>query len=97
MNTNGIDIEQLKSDTDKKKYVELGYITEYPDVTILYINHIYTKGSNYLMIKHNGMTVSVIKELNNALMKQGIRIYLHEYCPSCPTQLVMAQPEKYKV
>ncbi len=94
MNTNGIDIEQLKSDTDKKKFVELGYVTEYPDVTILYINHIYTKGSNYLMIKHNGMTVSVIKELNNALMKQGIRIYLHEYCSSCPTQLVMAQPQK---
>lgn len=94
MNTNGIDIEQLKSDTNKKKFVELGYVTEYPDVTILYINHIYTKGSNYLMIKHNGMTVSVIKELNTVLMKQGLKVYLTEYCSSCPTQLVMAQPQK---
>lgn len=94
MTITGVDIEQLKSDIYKKKYVELGYVTEYPDVTILYINHIYTKGSNALMAKHNGLTVSVVKELNAVLMNQGMKAYLTEYCGSCPTQLVMVQPAK---
>lgn len=96
MNINGIDIEQLKSDTDKKKFVDLGYITEYPDVTIVYIQHEYTKGNNYLLIKDNGLITASIKRLNAILQKQGIGIYLHEYCPSSPTQKIVAQPVNYK-
>ena len=97
MNINGIDIQQLKSDTDKTKFVELGYITEYPDVTILYIRHEYTKGSNYLLIKHNGLAKAVVKELTNVLKKVDIRIYTNETAgSSCLTMTIMAQPINYK-
>lgn len=96
MNINGIDIEQLKSDTDKTKFVEIGYVTEYPDVTILYIKHEYTKGSNYLLIKHNGLANAVVKELSNTLKKVGIRIYTNGTAGSCLTTAIMAQPINYK-
>ena len=96
MQINGIDIKGLKQDFKKNKFIELGYITEYPDITIIYINHNYTKGSNYIMIKDNGLADSVIKRLNTVMNKQGIDIFTTEYTSSCITQKLNAQPKGYK-
>ena len=95
---NGIDTDTLKSDTDKKKFVELGYISEYPDVTIIYINSTYSKTSNYILEKSNKMTSAYIKDMDRQFRKEyGIRIYLHELGMSDSiTAKIMAQPDKYK-
>ena len=96
MNINAIDIRGLKKDVENKKFVEFGYITEYPDVTIIYINHNYTKGSNYLMIKDNGLASSVIKKINAIMNKQDIDVFVTEYGTSCLTQKLNAQLKGYK-
>jgi len=96
MQINGINIKGIKQDLEKNKFIDIGYITEYPDVTIIYINHNYTKGSNYLMIKDNGLASSTIKELNKIMNKQDIDIFVTEYGSSCITQKLNAQPKGYK-
>lgn len=76
MNPTGIDIDTLKSDTNSKKFVDLGYITEYPDVTVIYIRHKYTKSNEYLLIKDNGLTKQATAKLNSTLKQHGLKAFL---------------------
>lgn len=98
----GIDIDSIKSDLDKKiKFIEVGYITEYPDVTILYIRHEYSKSNNYTLNKSNKLMSSYLNEINSELKKQGLKAFLSEYSISGGNSIniasVMVQPLGYKI
>lgn len=97
MNSAGIDIDTLKLDADNKKFVNMGYITEYPDVTVIYVRHEYSKSDDYLLIKDSGLTKEVVAKLNSKLKQYGLKAFLEEIGSSSSiTSKLIIQPIGYK-
>lgn len=93
-----LDIKTIKSDTQKKKFIEIGYVTEYPDVTLFYIRHEYSKTNNYNLIKSNKLMDAFIKDLDAKLKSEELRVFLKEYAASEPKMAaVIVQPKNYKI
>jgi len=95
-----IDINQIQSEMKNKKFIEIGYITEYPDTTIFYIKHEYSTTNNYILQNSNKLINSYLKEINNQLKKNKLKVFAKEYSISAgePIKIisVIVQPLNYK-
>ena len=86
-----LDIKWIKDQCEQKFAIDLGYITEYPDVTTFYIESGQTNSSKHILIETTGMGNRILNSLNKELKESGLYVYEHEYCSSCPTIKLMVK------
>lgn len=100
-NIQKIDIAQIQSEIKNKKFIEIGFITEYPDTTIFYIKHEYSTTNNYILQNSNKLIDSYLKEINNQLKKNKLKAFSKQYSISEGEPIkviaVIVQPLNYKV
>ena len=74
LNTN-----QIKSEIPSKKSIEIGYITEYPEITVFYIDAEYSESGKFILNMAHQPMDSYIDKLNEELEKDNLKLSLKEY------------------
>jgi hypothetical protein len=74
LNTN-----KIQSEISSKKSIEIGYVTEYPEITVFFIESEYSETGKFILNLSNQPIDSYINELNGELEKDNLKLSLKEY------------------
>jgi hypothetical protein len=74
LNTN-----KIQSEIPSKKSIEIGYITEYPEITVFYIDAEYSESGKFILNMAHQPIDSYIDKLNEELEKDNLKLSLKEY------------------
>jgi len=89
--SNVIDMSTLKLRIKNKYAIDLGFITEYPDVTLFYIESMYSTSNKAVLVQSNGLSNTIINSLNREFKSNGLYLFEHEYSSSCLTVKLMVK------
>jgi len=70
--------DNLINQVEKDKFVEILYVSEFPDITVINIPHYFSKNNNSIIIETYMLQQELIKKLNAFFQKYNIRVYVNQ-------------------
>lgn len=91
-----IDIVNIQNAVEKEKYVEILFVVEFPDITVVNIPHYFSITNNYCNIETYMMKKELLKKINSYFKQYNIKVFSKDKL-SEDSYTIIAQPINYNL